>query len=66
MWKAVWLKHVVEARDRIGRMYTYVTIPELSGLLIDAGFSILAVDEGEGVGLAGDVDPWVVIRARKD
>jgi SAM-dependent methyltransferase len=57
---------VVEARDRIGRMYTYATIPELSGLLVDAGFSILAVDEGEGVGLAGHVDPWVVIRARKD
>ncbi|MBB5720667.1 SAM-dependent methyltransferase [Loktanella ponticola] len=55
-----------ETRDGIGRMYTYVTIPELSGLLNDAGFSILAVDEGEGVGLAGSVDPWVVIRARKD
>jgi SAM-dependent methyltransferase len=55
-----------DARDKIGRMYTYVTIPELSQLLEDAGFSILAVDEGEGVGLAGDLDPWVVIRARKD
>jgi SAM-dependent methyltransferase len=54
------------ARDTIGRMYTYVTIPELSGLLDDAGFSILAVDEGEGAGLAGDVAQWVVIRARKD
>jgi SAM-dependent methyltransferase len=55
-----------DARDKIGRMYTYVTIPELSALLTDTGFSILAVDEGEGIGLAGDVAPWVVIRARKD
>ena len=56
----------VDERDKIGRMYTYVTIPELSGLLQDAGFTILAVDEGEGIGLAGDLAPWVVIRARKD
>ncbi len=55
-----------DARDSIGRMYTYVSIPELSDLLNNAGFSILAVDEGEGVGLAGSLDPWVVIRARKD
>ena len=56
----------VDERDKIGRMYTYVTVPELSGLLQDAGFTILAVDEGEGIGLAGDLAPWVVIRARKD
>lgn len=53
-------------RDRLGRMYTFVTIPELSELLTNAGFSILAVDEGMGPGLAGDVSPWVTIRARKD
>ena len=29
------------ARDRLGRMYTYVTISELSDLLTNAGFSIL-------------------------
>lgn len=54
------------ARDRLGRMYTYVTISELSDLLTNAGFSILGVDEGMGAGLAGDVSPWVTIRARKD
>ncbi|UWR00101.1 class I SAM-dependent methyltransferase [Rhodobacteraceae bacterium S2214] len=53
-------------RDRLGRMYTFVTIPELSELLTNASFSILAVDEGMGPGLAGDVSPWVTIRARKD
>ncbi len=53
-------------RDRLGRMYTFVTIPELSELLTNVGFSILAVDEGMGPGLAGDVSPWVTIRARKD
>ena len=56
----------IEARDSIGRMYTYVSVAELSDLIVDSGFSVLAVDEGEGVGLAGDVAPWVVIRARKD
>lgn len=55
-----------DERDRIGRMYTYVTVPELSGLLEAAGLRVCEVDEGEGVGLAGDIAPWVVIRARKD
>ena len=53
-------------RDRIGRMYTYVTVEELTRLLEVAGLRVWEVDEGEGVGLAGDVAPWVVIRARKD
>lgn len=52
-------------RDRIDRFYTYVTVPELQGLLQDAGFDVLATDLGEGVGMAGTNDPWVVIRARK-
>lgn len=55
-----------EARDRIGRMYTYVTRAELSALLADTGFTVLEVDEGEDIGLSGELAAWVVIRARKD
>jgi len=52
-------------RDKIDRFYTYVGVPELQDLLQDAGFDVLATDLGEGVGMAGTNDPWVVIRARK-
>ncbi|MDX8354048.1 class I SAM-dependent DNA methyltransferase [Cognatiyoonia sp. IB215182] len=54
-----------EERDRIDRKYTYVTIPELHGLLEGAGFDVIAVEEGEERGSAGTVDPFVIMRARK-
>jgi len=53
------------ARDKIDRLYTYVTVPELETLLTDAGLTPLATDLGEGMGMAGTIDPWVVMRARK-
>ena len=53
------------ARDKIDRLYTYVTVEELEGLLTDAGFTLLGTDLGEVKGMAGTVDPWVIIRARK-
>ena len=53
-----------EARDRMGRFYSFVTRDELADLLSEAGFTALAVDEGEEVGLAGTLDPYVVVRAR--
>ena len=52
-------------RDKIDRMYTYVSVPELTGLLETAGFTVLGIDEGSEVGFAGTNDPWVVMRARK-
>jgi len=54
-----------EERDRIDRKYTYVTIPELRGLLEGAGFDVIAVEEGEERGAAGTIDPFVIMRARK-
>ncbi|MEJ6399275.1 class I SAM-dependent DNA methyltransferase [Yoonia sp. 208BN28-4] len=54
-----------EDRDHIERKYTYVTVTELRGLLEDAGFTILGIDEGREKGCAGTVDPFVVMRARK-
>ncbi|WP_373634790.1 class I SAM-dependent methyltransferase [Yoonia sp. SS1-5] len=54
-----------ELRDRIDRKYTFVTVPELTGLLEDAGFDIIDMVEGREKGCAGTVDPFVVMRARK-
>lgn len=53
-----------EARDALGRRYTYYTEPEISQLLLDAGFRVEARAYGEGVGLAGNLDPWMVVTVR--
>jgi SAM-dependent methyltransferase len=54
------------ARDRLGRRYTYVTDTELTGLLDAAGLHPLVRWTGSSAGLSGDVEPWIVIQARKD
>lgn len=54
-----------ETRDRFGRKYTYVTTVELSTLLEGIGFEILKTHEGEEAGLAGTIDPFVLILARR-
>lgn len=54
-----------EQRDHIERLYTYVTVAELESLLTDARFEIIAVEEGQEVGMAGTNDPFVTMRARK-
>lgn len=53
-----------EGRDRLGRFYTYVTVPEITGLVTAAGFTVVATEEGHEVGLAGTDDPFVILRAR--
>lgn len=53
------------ARDKIDRLYTYVTVEELENLLTDAGYRIAYVKEGEEAGLAGTVDPYVIMRGKK-
>lgn len=52
-----------EHRDRIGRFYAFYTIDELKGLLDQAGFTPVSERNGEALGLAGDVEPYVVIIA---
>ncbi len=52
-------------RDRIARLYTYVTVAELDGLLTDAGFTVIATREGAERGMAGTIDPFVIMQARK-
>lgn len=54
-----------EHRDRFGRFYTYYETDELTGLLETAGFMVTDTQEGEEAGLAGTVDPFVLILSRK-
>ena len=52
-----------EARDALGRAYTYVSEAELLGLLADAGFEPYDIFKGEGAGLSGSVDKFILVRA---
>ncbi|MEP3275861.1 MAG: class I SAM-dependent methyltransferase [Stappiaceae bacterium] len=54
-----------ENRDRFGRFYTYYETDELTDLLEKVGFGIVQRHEGEEAGLAGTVDPFVVILSKK-
>ncbi len=53
------------ARDSLGRHYTYYSQSELSDLLTRAGFVIDDTTTGEILGLAGDIEPWIALRAHK-
>ncbi|MGI9367726.1 MAG: class I SAM-dependent methyltransferase [Ruegeria sp.] len=50
-------------RDKINRYYTYYTQPEIQSALTDAGFSISEVTTGEGEGLAGYYEGFVLVIA---
>ena len=50
-------------RDPLGRFYTYYTVEELRTILSDAGFTLRSIIEGSESGLAGPVEPFVLIRA---
>jgi hypothetical protein len=54
-----------EARDAIGRFYSYVTRAELETMVLDAGLAVVDVEEGEGKGLAGTVDPFILMTCQK-
>lgn len=54
------------ARDAINRRYTYVSVAALAGLLTTAGYSINYTKEGEERGMAGTMDPFVIMRGKKD
>lgn len=54
-----------EARDALGRHYTYVSVPELEALVSAAGLQVTDTREGREAGLAGTVDPFVILNARK-
>ncbi|MEM1040947.1 MAG: class I SAM-dependent methyltransferase [Pseudomonadota bacterium] len=51
-------------RDGIGRFYTFYSVEALYDLLRSAGFSPVHQETGVEKGLAGTMDPWVVILSR--
>jgi len=50
-------------RDKLDRFYSYYSEEELRTHLQNTGFSVEHVELGEAPGLAGDVEPWIVLRA---
>lgn len=52
-----------EHRDGLGRLYTYYTIEELTGLLEAAGFTVTESRTGSDAGLSGEVAHWVCLSA---
>ncbi|MBN2907126.1 MAG: class I SAM-dependent methyltransferase [Rhodobacteraceae bacterium] len=55
-----------EGRDRLGRLYTYVSMDELRALLTGAGFRIEAEEVAPTMGFDGTPDDSGFIRARRD
>ncbi len=53
------------ARDKLGRYYSYYSQPELKQLLTTAGFAVEDTQTGELSGLAGDLEPWIALLAKK-
>ena len=54
-----------EIRDKLGRQYAYYSEDQLLSHLGSAGFAVESTLSGEGVGLAGDVSPWVTIVSKR-
>ncbi|MCU9838638.1 class I SAM-dependent methyltransferase [Ruegeria sp. WL0004] len=53
-----------EARDALGRFYSYYTEDELETRMQVAGFTIIDRAFGAGPGLSGEVSDWIAVRAR--
>lgn len=54
-----------EHRDTLGRFYAYYEEPELRDLLAQAGFADISSTSGEGAGLAGTVDCFILLTATR-
>jgi len=52
-------------RDRLGRYYSYYSQSELSDHLTTTGFVVDHTFTGEGPGLAGHVERWIVLTTHK-
>ncbi|TCP60027.1 methyltransferase family protein [Rhodovulum bhavnagarense] len=55
-----------EARDRLGRLYTYVSAPELRGLLVSARLKIVAEETAAITGFDGTPGHSVFVTAHRD
>lgn len=54
-----------EKRDAIGRYYSYYSEQELLDICQTLGLSVLKVVLGQGPGLAGGVEPWIILLMKK-
>ncbi|MBY5934524.1 class I SAM-dependent methyltransferase [Tateyamaria omphalii] len=54
-----------EARDSIGRLYSYMTEDALTDLLTQTGFALTYTRKGEEAGLSGDIAPFIVLQAHR-
>lgn len=52
-----------EARDDLGRFYTYFAEEEVRGLLARAGFKVMSTRHGEAAGMTGAVEPFIIVLA---
>ncbi len=52
-----------EQRDGLGRFYSFVTEDGLNHLLAEAGLTPVETITGEGTGLSGSVDPFILVTA---
>ena len=50
-------------RDALGRFYTYYSVEELTKILVTAGFTLDHKKESKEMGLTGEVEPFVMIKA---
>jgi len=50
-----------EARDTLGRLYTYYEEDELNDLLAREGFTVLNSTHGSSEGLDGQIAPWISV-----
>ncbi|HCH32876.1 MAG TPA: hypothetical protein DE045_08040 [Oceanospirillaceae bacterium] len=48
-------------RDKYDRFYAYYSQADLESRIEAAGFSVEHVELGESLGMAGDIEPWVVL-----
>ena len=55
-----------EGPDHLGRYYIYYEEAELTDLIANSGFSKLSTRTGKGKGLAGTVDPWIIMLWQKN
>ena len=52
-----------ESRDKLGRFYSYYAEDELRKLVEKVGLSVSRVEKGKEAGLAGNVEPWIIMVA---
>ncbi|UWQ58714.1 class I SAM-dependent methyltransferase [Leisingera caerulea] len=52
-----------EGRDKLGRFYAYYSEDELKNLLQNAGFTVTRSRRGNGQGLAGGMETYVILTA---